>query len=332
MAVLQKIGNSLMIFYSGIANLRYVITKRKECSCKMLFYRNIARSCGAFPITYPHNYPSNNNFMLKFLGFDYLFDYWSYGNINKKLEKNNSISVKTDKLGYFQTKVLPKIRIPFVLVSGDSDYSTLRYKEILKSKHLIHWFAQNNVLSDEKITSIPLGLDFHTLLTEHSFGEKRMGMREQESRLEKIRKSETKKRMKVFTNFHFNYTSERRRELHRLLRENPIMHFQEKKMPRTEMWKFQKEFAFNFSPIGNGLDCIRTWESLVLGQIPIVERTNTALDDMYAEFPIVVIDDVSAINERNMSKWYKKYSKMFNDELEEKLTNKYWIDLIKEKQ
>jgi hypothetical protein len=106
------------------------------------------------------------------------------------------------------------------------------------------------------------------------------------------------------------------------------MYFQATRMPRTEMWKLQKKFAFNFSPVGGGLDCVRTWESLILGQIPIVEKTNTPLDDLHKKFPIVIIDDISEINEGNLKKWYRKYSVMFNAELEQKLSNEYWVKMI----
>ena len=37
--------------------------------------------------------------------------------------------------------------------------------------------------------------------------------------------------------------------------------------------KDRGRYAFAISPIGKGLDCHRTWESLILGQIVIVQTT-----------------------------------------------------------
>ena len=43
------------------------------------------------------------------------------------------------------------------------------------------------------------------------------------------------------------------------------------------------------SPPGNGEDCHRTWESVLLGAIPIVR--NSTLWPLYREAPVCVIDD-----------------------------------------
>jgi hypothetical protein len=331
MNIVKKVAIKL---YKNFKILNYSLLTKSSIKTsasvsELIWSRNLAVNCGAYPVYFPKRREITDTFFGNLFLLTPLFMWLSYRNINKKLKKNNSVFVSLNEMGYFQKSILPKIKIPFVLVTGDSDYSTLKFKGILDNKYLLHWFAQNNVLKSKKLTPVPLGLDFHTLLTEDCFGEKMMSTEEQERRLKKILGMKVKKNMKIFTNFHLSYTSERRKELHNLLKNNPAIHFQKAKMPRTEMWKLQKEYAFNFSPVGNGLDCIRTWEALVLGQIPIVERTKTALDDMYRQFPVVVIDDISEINEKNMKKWYKKYGKMFDKKLEEKLTNKYWVGLIK---
>ena len=43
------------------------------------------------------------------------------------------------------------------------------------------------------------------------------------------------------------------------------------------------------SPQGNGLDCHRTWEALILKTIPIV-RTSS-LDPLYEGLPVVVVHE-----------------------------------------
>ncbi len=334
MNVLKKVINKLWKNFNvlGFSLLTSKSKKDKDSKTNALWTRTLATNCGAFPIYFPRRREITDTYWGNKILLTSFFMWLSYKKINKKLKKNNSIFVSLNEMGTFLRKILPKINVPFVLVTGDSDYSSSNFEDVLNNKYLIHWFAQNNTLYHEKITSLPLGLDFHSLLSGKCFGEESMSATKQEGKLEKVRSLEGEREVKIFANFHLSYTSDRRKELYPLLKDNPIMYFQKKKMPRTMMWKFQKQFAFNFSPMGNGLDCIRTWESLALGQIPVIERTNTALDEMYSEFPIVVIDDVSEINERNIRKWYKKYSVMFNNKLEEKLTNRYWISKIKEKQ
>ncbi len=260
---------------------------------------------------------------------NYLFRYLTYRRINTKLKIDNVIYVKTDESKYFLNKLLPKIKQKFILVTGDSDFSSSTLKDVLKNPYLIHWFAQNNDILDNKVTIIPIGLDLHILISSPYFQEQKKDAKQQESELNKIVQMRNNNQMKVLVNFHLNYTSSRRKELHDLLKGNKNVYFQKQRLSRTELWKLQKRFAFNFSPVGNGLDCPRTWESLILGQIPIVEKTNTPLDDLHKQFPIVIINDVSEINDKNLKKWYEKYSKMFTLEMKNKLTNSYWVKKIK---
>lgn len=325
-----------MMHISSLKILAYILftnkQERKNHSYSKYFWHiNLAINCGASPITFPYPYPTPNYFLSKLLTFNYLFRYLSYKNINKKLKIKNSIYVKTDELGYFCKKVLPKIKIPFVLATGASDYTTSKFKAILTNKYLIHWFAQHNDIEDKKITILPAGIDFHTLIFKKCFGERKASAKKQEDIFKRIIKIKSKKKLRIFTNFHLNYTSQRRKKLHNLLKNHPLIYFQEMKMPRSKMWKLQEKFAFNFSPAGNGPDAIRTWESLLLRQIPIVEKINTNIDDLHKEFPVVIINNISEINERNLRKWHKKYSNMFNKKMEEKLTNEYWNDIIQKK-
>ncbi len=294
--------------------------KKHVKKIKYIWNKSIAMSCDIYPIYYPKQI-----FLRSIVGKP--LQYLTYKKTER--EKPKYIYVSLDFMDYFISKFLPKIDWDFTLVTGDSDNPTSKYKELLSNKHIIHWFAQNNDTKNEKITSIPIGLDYHVLFTTNFFGERENTPREQEEKIIHIRNQEKNPKLKVFANFHLNLTSKRRRELYKILKKNKLISFQKEKLPRNMMWKHQSKYAFNFSPIGAGLDCHRTWETLALGQIPIVEKTNTPLDDLHKQYPIVIIKDISEITEDNLKKWYKKYSKMFTPEIEKKLTNDYWIEMIK---
>jgi len=45
------------------------------------------------------------------------------------------------------------------------------------------------------------------------------------------------------------------------------------RLQRHDLWKKKTTYAFSVSPHGNGLDCYRTWEDLVLGCIVIVKTS-----------------------------------------------------------
>ena len=67
----------------------------------------------------------------------------------------------------------------------------------------------------------------------------------------------------------------------------PIV-FTESRGGTKECWQSHADFLFEISPQGNGLDCYRTWEALLLQTIPIV-RSST-LDPLYDGLPVAIVD------------------------------------------
>jgi hypothetical protein len=85
------------------------------------------------------------------------------------------------------------------------------------------------------------------------------------------------------------------------------------------------KYAFVLSPHGNGLDCHRTWEALILGCIPIVKRS--LLDSLYEDLPVLIVYNWFNVNESLLNSTIKKFkSKVFNYN---KLKLEYWINIIK---
>merc|ERR1712228_489176 len=95
----------------------------------------------------------------------------------------------------------------------------------------------------------------------------------------------------------------------------------------------RSEFIFSFSPFGNGLDCHRTYEALMVGSIVIVQ--SSPLDAMYKkhDLPVVIISDFKEINESMLSYWYNEYKEKVsinNAMTRYKLTNEYWMSYIRQ--
>ena len=88
----------------------------------------------------------------------------------------------------------------------------------------------------------------------------------------------------------------------------------------------QSKYAFVLSPHGNGLDCHRTWEALILGCIPVV-RTSP-IDSLYEGLPVLIVNEWHDINEELLKNTIEKFkNKSFSYE---KLTLRYWMDKIKQ--
>ena len=136
--------------------------------------------------------------------------------------------------------------------------------------------------------------------------------------------------LEAHADFHFNKKKDMvwgddRDSVERLLRGNPSVVFQEQKLKRIELWREKTRYAFVVSPHGNGLDCHRTWESLVLGNIVIVKRSS--IDALYDGLPVVIVDDWREITAENLKSWHGQHASAFRSpEVMERLTNRYWIE------
>jgi len=196
------------------------------------------------------------------------------------------------------------------------------------------WFSQNYDGTDDsgKVYPIPIGLDFHTISGRHKWGHWQATPEQQEAELDALRAQmppNADRIMRAHADFHLNkpdnaFHGETRHTIETLLRASPCVEFQQRKLPRLELWREKTRYAFVVSPHGHGLDCHRTWESLTLGNIVIVKRSS--LDALYEGLPVVIVDDWREITENNLHRWHVEHRDAFTcAEVLERLTNRYWI-------
>ena len=101
-------------------------------------------------------------------------------------------------------------------------------------------------------------------------------------------------------------------------------------MSRKDLWEKKVQYLFSVSPHGIGLDCHRTWEDLLLGCIVIVKTSS--LDPLYEGLPVVIVKDWNEISSANLNKWKNQYIPLlYTKKYVEKLTLKWWIDMINDK-
>ena len=250
--------------------------------------------------------------------------------------------VRLIALPQFVEEVLPRIGARFALVTGDEDWSVPtdfdRAQELLASDKVMCWFTQNFDGRDSsgKIYPLPIGIDFHTISNGRRWGHPMATPAEQEAELDVLRSRMPRnadRLLRVHADFHFNKHSsaiggETRHSVEELLRANPCVDFQHEKIPRLDLWREKTRYAFVVSPHGNGLDCHRTWESLVLGNIVIVRRSS--LDALYEGLPVVIIDRWEQITHSNLRRWHEQYRDAFSTtDVQRRLTNQYWIERIR---
>jgi len=242
---------------------------------------------------------------------------------------------------YFISHIVPNLKKPFILVGGDCDeaipndiFSSVKaFKEFIENPNLVHWFSQNLVCSHPKMSVIPIGLDYHTITEREYFGEPVTLPAEQEAQLINTRKKSFpfwERTNKCYSNFHFlmntKYGLDRKQAIQQISKE--IVYYEPQPVKRSISWKRQANFAFVLSPHGNGYDCHRLWEALVLGCIPIVKTS--AIDDLYKDLPVLIVKEWSNVTKElleNTIETFKTKHKA-NEFNYDKLTLKYWVDKI----
>lgn len=287
--------------------------------------RGIMKSCDYYSLTpissirQLYNYPDFYNFI---------------NNCN-----NNSVIPKiyicSSALIQFSKIMLPQINFKFVLLSGDCDedipneiFRTKKeFNLFVNNNNLIHWYCQNWVGNHEKVTLMPIGMDYHTMQSKTIFWGPKTNAKDQELLLMKIRNKMNpfwEREVKCYSNFHFTTNTKHgydRIDAIKNIKED-LIYYEPKKIIRFASWNKQTNYAFVISPHGGGYDCHRTWEALLLGCIVIVKSSK--LDKLYDNLPVLIVNNWSDITVELLNNTIKTFrNKTFNYD---KLTLQYWID------
>lgn len=212
---------------------------------------------------------------------------------------------------------------PFVLVSHNSDGCIMRNPDRadhadvdLMPANLVHWFGQNVNVENERISSLPLGL-------------------ENEHWLRKTPKITLMKQALIKTHPRRNLLY-----INHNIKTNP----EERAKPYTLLdgkgWVTAEygangvgfggylealcQHLFIVSPQGHGMDTVRTWEALYMGCIPVEKRNLN--NRFYTDLPICFVDDWEEITQEFLVQEYIRIKTTpWNMK---KLTFTYWEDLI----
>ncbi len=248
--------------------------------------------------------------------------------------------VRASDLGRFVSRVLPRIREPFVLVSGDEDVGhpvdpmldgtrfgldpgeRAAIRSMLEDPRLLAWFAQNAVgeacrSSRGKLRFLPIGLDLHSAYLRGAWGVAEGTPPEvQERDLEAVRRAAApldRRRPRVLAAWSNNHSEGcglhgllDRRQLAQALTGNPVVDLElGRSWDRMEYWQAMAGYRFVLAPVGHGLDTHRVWEALLLGCIVLVQES--AISSGYQDLPVVPIREVADITPGRLADWQREH-------------------------
>ena len=245
----------------------------------------------------------------------------------------DSIYVCYEALPNFVKNFLPNIHHYFTLVTGDSDHNVTMYKEetdrILNHPHLINWYVQNRAIEHPKLQSMPIGLDFHTVWEKPgNFGMRQTSPLAQE-RMMLNALSQSPPPHKKFASYYCNWVLKMyadRPECYEKI-DKDCCFFENLPAGRKFMFQRQAEFMFTVSPSGLSYECHRTWESIILGSVPIVKPSLTNF--VYDGLPVMKVDDWAQVNKASIPARVKEISESIYDF--NPLFLQYWMSKINRK-
>lgn len=271
--------------------------------------------------------------------------------IEKEIINNNGIiwirntsqnnNIKTD-LDYF-VLMLNKIKNPVILVTSDGDrpvpssYNKLLVSKILNSSKIKKWYTQNydKTIEHNKLSYYPIGLDMHTkkwlypnvaykpILSDNYYKDRKYKLY-----LKLRNKYINNKINKIFCDSHLSVTHPSRKKMYQTLKNNNLIKFQNKIIDYKNIFEKYAQHRFVLSPRGNGLDCHRTWEIILLGSIVITETSS--LDDMYIQnnLPVIILnkyEDLNTISSAQLDKWWNdNKKKCISENILPKFKPSYW--------
>jgi len=265
-----------------------------------------------------------------------IYNYPNFDSFKNKFNDSSKIPliyVCSSALLHFENAMLQHILFKFILISGDCDEdmpndifkTSESLNKFINNDKIIHWFCQNWIGSHEKITLMPIGMDYHTMQTRNIFWGPMTNSYDQELLLITIRKKMKpfwERDIKCYSNFHFTTTTKHGYDRLDAIKNIPsdLVYYEPVQLKRLLSWNKQINYAFVISPHGGGYDCHRTWEALLLGCIVIVKTSK--IDNLYEDLPVLIINEWKDVNKDLLDKTVENFkNKIFNYK---KLELNYW--------
>lgn len=220
------------------------------------------------------------------LASDFIFDETDASDVwtGADVRPCDVVFVKSCRFADFRARIRPDITAPFILVSHNSDASLPG--DTPADPLVFRWFAQNLDRPGGRLHPIPIGIEN----MQWPGGNVTRWI----ERLSAPIRPWDDRDLLLFVAWS-DATNARRREWKRLLANFSTDVVVAGGLSRDEYLAGLGRAKFVASPPGNGVDCHRTWEAVLMGAVPVVLAS--ALDDLHLAGPVVIVDDYADLTE-----------------------------------
>jgi hypothetical protein len=239
-----------------------------------------------------------------------------------KIRCGDTLFICIDYLHYFFEVYHPQISEPYILVShhffdsSDNSVTDGVFDKYLDDEKIIGWFSHNVESVHPKLHPLPIGIGNAA----YDYGNKAIF-----DEIIDLYVSKVEKKYLLYLNFTIQQTRPPERDF-------VYYYFRNKSFCTAAGRKPLRDYLFDvahskfvLSPIGHGLDCWRTWETLLMHSYPVVR--SCPLDPLYEDLPVVIVNDWSEVTQELLESKYEEFSnKTFKWE---KLYMPYWLEQIR---
>lgn len=177
-------------------------------------------------------------------------------------------------------------------------------------ENIVRWYSTNVNVVHPKIQFIPFGVNDQgegcKIVTNY-------------------RKDLKDKSNKIYVNFQ-DYTTERI-YLKKYFKDLDFVTFRADKIHVSQFYEELSNHKFVLCPFGNGLDCYRIYEALIVGSIPIVKDSVFARNLTKLGLPCIIVDDffkINSVTANSLVNLLDKQNFVFNESLLTKITEEFW--------
>ena len=218
------------------------------------------------------------------------------------VEPGHMVFVKTDMLDTFFTSVHPQIVGPYILITSNSDHpSPGPHLSRLNDPNLHAWFGQNADGVHDKFRPLPIGFPNR----EWKHGDLDVLLKTATS----LVSASTREHM-LYVNMGTGSNPDRQGIIDAVKSwdSNEKVFFDVRGTHEQYLQHMSKSY-FVLSPAGNGIDCHRNWEAILMGSIPVVQA-NPAFGELSVSSPVLVIEDFSELTPAMLYNYQHQHHKL----------------------